>query len=480
MARPNSPKVKETVRADGTTRFSTRLMVDGERVTIDLGDERDGATPLSAARKLKDVLEDIRLGRWEPPAEAKAPKREPGFAEAARMYLEVKRSRQLRSSTMNRLTWAFETHLIPFFKNRRPSRITEREVVAYTDHQIEQRNRIVQLREQDKYLAGPNGGALRPLTDATINSTLVYLTGLFTWAASNGWGDPLANPAASWRLKERPRLKAALEADELADLIEAAGTPRPLQRQRPHVAARAELIVRLRDEDGLPWKAVARRAQVAESTAIYNYQEAKRRLAGRGFDEDRAAADAVFVLVLAGTGLRVTELCDLDVGDVDLRHAKLQVLDSKTEAGVREVYLTDRLVNAITTYFKSRGPMSHDDPAFPDSNGRRRDQCQANNQVFAPATQLANSRRQERGERPLPHVTPHILRHTYISLALETGYSVPYVMQQVGHRDPRMTMRVYAKVCARRDRALQGAAFDRLLETQPVPARTHGRPASLS
>lgn len=45
-----------------------------------------------------------------------------------------------------------------------------------------------------------------------------------------------------------------------------------------------------------------------------------------------------FVLVLAGTGLRVTELCDLEVGDVDLRHAKLQVLDARTEAGVREVY----------------------------------------------------------------------------------------------------------------------------------------------
>jgi len=464
MARPSSPKVKETVRADGTSKFRARLMVDGERVTLDLGDERDGATPLSAARKLKDVLEDIRLGRWEPPTEAKAPKREPGFAEAARMYLEFKRSRQLRSSTMVRLTWAFETHLIPFFKNRRPSRITERDVVAYTDHLIEQRNRIVQLREQDKYLTGPNGGALRPLTDATINSTLVYLTGLFTWAASNGWGDLLANPAANWRLKERPRLKAALEADELADLIEAAGTPRPLQRQRPHVAARAELIVRLRDEDGLPWKVIVKRVGVAESTAIYNYQEAKRRQAGLGLDEDRATSDAVFVLILAGTGLRVTELCDLDIGDVDLRHAKLQVLDAKTEAGVREVYLTDRLVNAITTYFKSRGPMSHDEPAFPDSNGRRRDKGQANVQVFHPAAQLANARRQERGERPLPHVTPHILRHTYISPALETGYSVPYVMQQVGHRDPRMTMRVYAKVCARRDRALQGAAFDRLLD----------------
>jgi hypothetical protein len=89
----------------------------------------------------------------------------------------------------------------------------------------------VRLREQGKYLTGANGGALRAMSDVTINSTLVVLTGLLTWAASNGWGDPTANSAASWRLKERPRLKAVLEADELADLIEAAGTPRPAQRQ---------------------------------------------------------------------------------------------------------------------------------------------------------------------------------------------------------------------------------------------------------
>ena len=56
------------------------------------------------------------------------------------MYLEFKRSRQLRSSTIVRLTWAVESRLIPFFRNRRPSQIAEKDVVAYTDHQIAQRN----------------------------------------------------------------------------------------------------------------------------------------------------------------------------------------------------------------------------------------------------------------------------------------------------------------------------------------------------
>lgn len=66
MARPHSPKIRTSVRSDGTTVFTMRLMVDGKRRTIQLGDERDGATPLSARAKRKDVLEDIHLGRWEP------------------------------------------------------------------------------------------------------------------------------------------------------------------------------------------------------------------------------------------------------------------------------------------------------------------------------------------------------------------------------------------------------------------------------
>ncbi len=351
---------------------------------------------------------------------------------------------------------------MPFFGDKQPSRITERDVVAYSDHQIAQRARIAQLRSQGKYLTGPKDGALRELSDVTINSTLVVLTGLLTWAAKKGWGDLASNPAADWRIQERRRLRAALEPDELADLIAAAGTPRPARRQNPAVAARADLIVRLRDDD-MEWRDVGGSVGVSETTAIYHYQQTKdtTRFAADGA---RAEADRVFVSALARTGARVTELCDLDVGDVDVRHGKFRIHDSKTEAGVREVDMTDVLVGIVTAYFEARGPMDTNAPAFPDGKGQRRNKNQANQQVIAPALQLANDLRAERGERSLPPVTPHVLRHTYITLALEAGYSVPYVMQQVGHRDPRTTMRIYAKVSARRDRAEQNAAFDRLLD----------------
>ena len=43
-------------------------------------------------------------------------------------------------------------------------------------------------------------------------------------------------------------------------------------------------------------------------------------------------------------------------------------------------------------------------------------------------------------------VTPHSLRRTFISLlfSLPQPPSVPYVMAQVGHNDPKVTLGIYA------------------------------------
>jgi integrase len=466
MGRPITAKVEETKRKDGTTYYWTRVMVDGERTTVSLGDERDGDTRHAVDGKVRDLIEDIRLGRWEPDLPEQsgpwAVEREPGFADLGEQFLKFKRSQQLRENTIKNLEWAIRGHLTPYFKRKRPSKVRQAHVIAFSDHEIAQRGRIAALRERGKYLLGPNDGAMRELSDRSINNILAVLTELLAWAAQRGWGDPADNPASGWRLKVKPRLTAALERDELFDLILAAGTPRPRQRQAAAVAARADLIVRLRDDDRLPWKAVAELAGVAEPTAIYHYQQRKDLARFKG-DEARAAADKAFVAALAYTGARVTELCDLDLGDVDLRHAKFRIAASKTEAGVREVDLTPYLVEVVADYFESRGPLMRTAPAFPDGNGKRRNRHQANKQTIAPAVRLANEWRVERGEQPLPHVTPHTLRHTYITLAFEANFPLPYVMEQVGHDDSRTTTDIYAKVSRRRNRAPQGAAFDRLV-----------------
>jgi hypothetical protein len=64
---------------------------------------------------------------------------------------------------------------------------------------------------------------------------------------------------------------------------------------------------------------------------------------------------------------------------------------------------------------------------------------------------------------PLPHVTPHTLRRTYVSIMLlATNFDVTYVQHQVGHAESRMTLDVYSQLLDRQKRD-HGVAFDALL-----------------
>src|SRR4051794_12338768 len=70
---------------------------------------------------------------------------------------------------------------------------------------------------------------------------------------------------------------------------------------------------------------------------------------------------------------------------------------------------------------------------------------------------------ERRGLPPLPNVTPHTMRRTYISIALRAnGFDVKWVMSQVGHADSKMTLDVYAQLQRRVNRA-HGTNFDELL-----------------
>lgn len=95
--------------------------------------------------------------------------------------------------------------------------------------------------------------------------------------------------------------------------------------------------------------------------------------------------------------------------------------------------------------------------------GRPRDKDSVRERILVPVVNRANEIRAERGISPLPKITPHALRRTYISLMLEAGTPLPYVMDQVGHADSRTTLEIYAQVQKRVSRKNVHAAFDDLL-----------------
>jgi integrase len=181
------------------------------------------------------------------------------------------------------------------------------------------------------------------------------------------------------------------------------------------------------------------------------------------------------VEMLARTGVRVSELCDIRLRDVRLHDAdgsRFRIPDAKTRAGIRDVEMTPDLADVLTAHLRrahaAGHPIGSDAFLFPNSRGGRTTR-QRVGKILREAATLANERLAERGRPPLPNTTPHTMRRTYISIALRAnGFDVKWVMSQVGHANSAMTMDVYAQLQQRVNRQ-HGSAFDALLREARSP-----------
>jgi integrase len=407
VARKTKGDIRTHQRADGLTTYSMRFGAHGKRHVIRLGTEVDGWTQARAEIELRNTLAKIDAGIWEPPSEKTAPAAEPIFHEFASRWLSARRH-ELSATTYADYRWRLVRHLLPFFADYKPSEITVSLVDRYREDKLIERDETERARAAGVTLVEHNGRPRRTLSNESINKTLALLASMLDDAVERSW--LASNPARGRRRRLRaPRPEGSfLEADQLHDLLRAAQE---------------------REARSRPDQRLARREIIA---------------------------------TLALAGLRVTELCHLRWRDVDLARGRLAVLDAKTLAGARDVDMTPMLREILIEY---RSRLDDPDPAalvFTTASGRPRDKDNVRNRVLAPCVSDANASRRERGLPPLPHVTPHTLRRTFISLLLANNADVPYVMSQVGHVDEGTTLRIYAKVL-NRDRRHVGAAIDDMI-----------------
>lgn len=81
----------------------------------------------------------------------------------------------------------------------------------------------------------------------------------------------------------------------------------------------------------------------------------------------------------------------------------------------------------------------------------------ARTRVLYPAIERANGLLAREGESRLPErITFLALRRTYAALRAELGEHPAITAAQMGHRDPRMTLRVYTDVTGMRPRTRLG------------------------
>lgn len=173
----------------------------------------------------------------------------------------------------------------------------------------------------------------------------------------------------------------------------------------------------------------------------------------------------LLLAILAGAGLRIGEALSLRWQHVDLGTGTLYIVDSKTDKGVREVHLTPALREELTLA-RAEGDPKPTDFVVATSTGHKHNPSNLRRDVLVPAVEAANAKLAEIGIAPIGRVTFHSLRRSYASLRCACGDDVRYTADQLGHEDPRFTLRVYTQATKRRDR-LSGPhlkAYDRALE----------------
>ncbi len=153
--------------------------------------------------------------------------------------------------------------------------------------------------------------------------------------------------------------------------------------------------------------------------------------------------------------------------------ARFHIRSAKTQTGIREVQMTPALVQALVEHRdrldRASQPTGPDAFVVPNHRGGEMDR-QRVAKIVTDATNLASQNRASRGLPPMPHISPHSLRRTYISLALvANNFDVKWVMSQVGHTDRNMTVNVYAQLEQRIHRD-HGESFDQLVTSAAAQA----------
>ena len=149
--------------------------------------------------------------------------------------------------------------------------------------------------------------------------------------------------------------------------------------------------------------------------------------------------DLAMIEVLYASGIRVSELCGLDLGDFDQSRNTLQVLGKGNKE--RVVPLGIPAVKALQNWLSEARPQLINDISanaiFLGSRGKRIDQRTVREVVYDAMSAIGS------------HMSPHGLRHTAATHLLEGGADLRTVQEILGHSS-LATTQIYTHVSPQR------------------------------
>lgn len=173
---------------------------------------------------------------------------------------------------------------------------------------------------------------------------------------------------------------------------------------------------------------------------ILTSQEIELFLAQPDISDLKGCRDKAMLELLYATGIRVSELIELNVDDVNLQLGVLYCRSGKKE---RMIPIYDEARDAVANYLKrvrNAVILDYRDPAlFTNMNGSRMTR-QGFWKIVKAYTQSANIQKD---------VTPHTLRHSFATHLLENGAGLKDIKDMLGHSDISSTQ-VYARVVKER------------------------------
>ena len=186
--------------------------------------------------------------------------------------------------------------------------------------------------------------------------------------------------------------------------------------------------------------------------------------------EDRllafASSDPVYrkycdeIIILLGTGLRISELCGLTV-DLDFENRQINVdhqllrdselgyyVDApKTKNGVRTIPMSEKVYEALKRAVKNRGKAApvniggYTRFLFLNQDGLPK--TASNYQCMFRGLVKKYNKQHKEGEA-LPNITPHTMRHTFCTRLANAGMNPKALQYIMGHSNITMTLNYYA------------------------------------
>ena len=173
-------------------------------------------------------------------------------------------------------------------------------------------------------------------------------------------------------------------------------------------------------------------------------------------DEETRARDHAMLSLMMVCGLRDIEVSRADWGDIRTSGGSwiLAVQGKGREDKTEFVVLPDRVREILNEYRSIIGPVGQEDPIFRSLSNRGRDGRLSTRSI----SRIVKNRLIDAGFDS-PRLSAHSLRHSSITLALESGVSLEEVQQHARHRSMSTTLIYDHALKAEKNRS-SGAASD--------------------